>query len=344
MKILSHKPTITRKELEGVLDCMINDELSSGNSVKTFEASIAQITGLKYSLALSSLTAAYHLIFKALELKPGDSVIMPSYFDQAPLSAALLTGATPLLVDVEENSFMPSLESITSAMNDSVKAVVIGHQFGFHFDDQGIYELKVPVIEDISHAFGTEVNEAPAGQRGAFAVAGFSPSMIITTGSGAAVTTNNSKYYSVMRDLKGGSGETINYEYSMNELQGAMGITQIMKLKDFLKRRREIAKIYYDAVKTTTHRPAAPYGDQFAYQSFPLFFDSTGDKTEKFWKKAGIEIVNPVQKPLHSYLNLRGLDYPNSDRMARKLFSLPIYPTLSKKDIERIARTLSSFI
>lgn len=344
MKILSNKPTITRKELEGVLDCMIKDEFTAGNSVKNFEASLASMIGLKYPLAVSSLTAAYHLIFCALDLQGGDEVIVPSYFDPAPLAAAKLAGVKIVPVDSEENSIFPSIENIKSAINENTKAVIIGHTFGFHFDEPEIYELKIPVIEDISHSLGTELHDVQSGQRAAFAVASFSPAMIITTGRGAAVLTNNSKHFSVMRDLRGLNDDSLNYDYGMTDLEGAMGITQLVKMKDFLKRRREIAKIYCDAVKITPHKTLYPFSDKFAYQTFPVIFDSTSEKTDKFWKRSAVELLNPIPKPIHAFMGFRGLDYPNSDRMAKKLFALPLYPTLSKKDIERISRTLSAFI
>lgn len=343
MKIVSSKPTITRKELEGVLDCMISDDLSSGSSVKIFEAGLSSITGFKYPLAVSSLTAAYHLIFNALEIGPGDEVVIPSYFSKHPLAAAKMTGAEVVPVDSDENSLFSSPEAIQSVINDKTKAVIVGHTFGFHYDESSLYELKVPVIEDISHVLGTELNDAHAGRKAAFAVSSFAPSMIITTGKGAAVYTANSKYYSTMRDMRGGS-DVLNYDYCMNDLEAAMGISQLIKIRDFLKRRRDIAKIYSEAIKVTSHRPLYPYTETAAYQTYPVIFDSTAEKTEKFWKKSSIEMVNPLPKALHHYLGLRGLDYPNSDRLTKKLYALPVYPTLSKKDIDRVAKTLSSFI
>ena len=83
MKIVPNKPTITRKDLEGVLNCLVNDELISGAPVKGFESSLANLTELKYSLATNSVTSAYHLIYKALEIDTNSEVIIPSFFYQA---------------------------------------------------------------------------------------------------------------------------------------------------------------------------------------------------------------------------------------------------------------------
>jgi dTDP-4-amino-4,6-dideoxygalactose transaminase len=343
MKIVSNKPTITRKELEGVLDCLIHDELATGSSVKTMEAGLAEMTGQKYCLATNSLTSTYHLVFRALDLKPGDEVIMPSYCGSAPLSALSLTGASAILVDNEENSLFPSPEMIKSLINGNTRAVIIAHTFGFHFPAEALQDITVPVIEDISHAICTEYNDVPVGKNAAFAVSSFAPSMIITTGNGGAVLTNNSKHFSAMRDLRGGES-FLNLDYSMTDLQGAMGISQLLKLKEFLKRRREIARKYTDAIRITSHRLLYPYSDAFAYQTFPVIFDAPAEMVQKYWKKSGVETVIPVAQPLHLHMNLRGLDFPNADRLSKKLYTLPLYPTLTKKETELISKLLASFI
>jgi len=133
MKIVSSKPTITRKELESVLECLINDELTSGNTVKAFESAIGEITGIKYSLAVNSPVSAYYLIFRALSIGKEDEVIIPTLFDQAPLSALGLVRGTAVLVDSDENSLAPSIDMIKEKITERTKAIVVGHHFGFHF-------------------------------------------------------------------------------------------------------------------------------------------------------------------------------------------------------------------
>lgn len=344
MKILSCKPTITRKDLEGVLDCLINDELITGNPVKSFESALSGLLGIKYALATNSLTSAYHLVFNALQLQPGDEIIMPSYFCQAPLSALKLTGGTPVLIDNDENSLFPAIDAIKEKITDKTKAIIAGHTMGFYNDITELKELTVPIIEDISHAVGAEYDEIPLGTTGAYTVLSLAPSMIITTGNGGMVLTNNSKSYASMRDLRGNNDEKLNMDYTMTDFQGAMGITQLLKLKDLLKRRREIAKIYYNALKITEHQTLYAYSDSFTYQSFPILFNAPKEKVEKYWKKAGIELIHPIETPLHGHLEIRGINYPLSDRLSKKMYTLPIYPTLTKKDIEKISRSLASFI
>jgi len=344
MKILSSKPTITRKELEGVLDCLIRDELNNGGSVKAFETAVSEITEFKYPLAVNSLVSAYMLIFKALEIGPDDEIIMPSFFNNAAISALKLTGGIAKIADSSDSSVFPSKEQIREKITDRTKAIIAGDIFGFHFDGEELKEFNIPLIADISHSIGTEFNEKSAGSWGTFIVASFAPSMIITTGNGAMILTNNSRFFSVMRELRGYSEESINFDFTMTDLQGAMGVTQIMKLKSFLKRRREIAKNYYDSIRITTHKTLFPYSDSFAYQCFPVIFDSQGDKVEKYWKKWGIEIVKVMPCPLHILTGLNSFDFPVADRLSKKLYSAPIYPTLTKKEIDKISKLLSAFI
>lgn len=346
MSIFSCKPTITRKELESVLDCLIRDKLDAGESVKNFEAQIGNLVSCKYSLATSSLTASYHLAFLALDIRPGDEVIVPSFYDPSALGAIQLAGGTPVLVDIAEGSFAPSVDSIREKITERTRAIIAGHLMGFYSPLDGFKELNVPLIEDISHVIGSEINDRPAGHEGAITVCSFSPSMIITTGNGGMVMTSNSRFFSAMRDARGSGGEGASpgFDYAMTDFQAAMGYSQLSRLQDFIRRRRDIARVYHDALKTTPHKSMYAFNESFVYQSFPIVFDAPSERVEKYWKKTGIELFRPVPRPLHLYLNLRPLDFPNSDRLSRKLYSLPIYPTLSKKEIEKIAKTLAKFV
>ncbi len=123
MKIVASKPTITRKELEGVLDCLIQDSLASGTIVKQFETACANILGMKYSVALNTETAAYHVAFVALGIEAGDEVIIPSFFSEAVLRACHRVGAQPVLVDNAEGSYHPSTEIIKKAITPKTKAL-----------------------------------------------------------------------------------------------------------------------------------------------------------------------------------------------------------------------------
>lgn len=343
MSIVSCKPTITRKELEGVLDCLINDELLTGDAVKLFEKNLSDLLSIKYSLAVNSLTAAYHLAFKAIGIDENSEVIIPAYFNPAPLNALEMCGGKAVFVDIADQSLIPAAEDIKNAVTDNTKAVVCGHVSGIAENFEAVKELGIPLIEDISHAIGCEADEKPVGSSGAITITSFTPFDIITTGNGAAVSTTNTKYYSTMKKLRYSSDET-SYEYTMTDFQGAMGISQLFRIQDFLRRRREIAGVYYERIRLTQHKALYSYNPSYAYQSFPVFFDSPDDKVRKYFKKNGIEVFNSVSTPLHVMKGYKPLDFPRSDRMSKKLYSLPIYPTLTRKEIEKIARNLAKFI
>lgn len=342
MKVVASKPTITRKELEGVLDCLIQDELYSGSTVKEFESSLTSLTGRKFALAVTSLTAAYHLAYLALEIKKEDEVILPAFFDKAALNALQLTGATPVLVDSDENGIIPSPDQYREAITDRTKAIVAGHTFGFHTDMAALVELGLPVIEDASHALGCETTAGTAGGLGTISVVSFAPEMMVTTGNGGMVLTANTRYISTMREYRLGKEKSL--DYAMTDFQAAMGLSQIQRLQSFLKRRREIAVSYYNALRHTPHTVPYPYNEAHGYQSFPVLFDSPADKISRVWKKEGVELHSALEAPLHSLRGYRGLDYPHADRAAKRLHCIPLYPALTKKETERVTKLLSSFI
>jgi dTDP-4-amino-4,6-dideoxygalactose transaminase len=235
------------------------------------------------------------------------------------------------------------LDQIKEKITPKTKAIVIGHLFGFIEDIKSLFELNIPIIEDISHVIGTNFDETlPSSIR----TASFSPGCIITTGNGGIILTNNSRLYSVMKDSRESNPKNINisYDCGLTDFQAAMGIHQLSKIQAFIRRRREIAKIYYDSIKFTNHKTPYHYSDEFVFQSFPIIFDSPADKVESYWKKNKIEVLRPIQVPLHRYLKYKPMDYPNSERLSNKLYSLPIYPTLSKKEIERVSKAVAKFI
>ncbi len=346
MGIVHSKPTITRKELEGVLDCLISDQLITGDTVKIFEKNLSELIGLKFCAATNSLTSAYHLAFSALELKAEDEVIIPSFFNSASLYALSLLNAKAVPVDIAEKSLTPEFEQIKAKITENTKAIVIGHISGSNSsieEPEELKKLKIPIIEDISHSIGAEVDDKPVGNRASLTICSFSPYDIITTGNGGAVLTKNSRYYSIIKELRFNE-KTTNYDYTMTDFQGAMGISQLSSLQDFIKRRKEIAGIYYDRIRFTSHKSLYPFNNNFIYQSFPVIFDASIEKVTNYWKKNDVQIYHPISTPLHTRLGLKSMHYPYSERMSKKMFSLPIYPTLTRKEIDKISRALAKFI
>ncbi|MBN1500654.1 MAG: DegT/DnrJ/EryC1/StrS aminotransferase family protein [Spirochaetes bacterium] len=343
MSIVSGKPTITRKELEGVLDCLINEELISGGITRTFEKNLCELTSFKFCTAVNSLTAAYHLAFHALGINRDSEIIIPSYFNSAPLNALEIIGAKAVFVDIQEDNLLPDFDEIKRKCNENTKAIVTGHVSGIVDSFEALKQTGIPVIEDISHAIGTEIEGKHIGLDASITVCAFTPYDMITTGNGAALFTNNTKFYSTFKTFRY-SSDSPSFDYTMTDFQGAMGISQLSRIQNFIRRRREIAQIYYDRLRMTQHHALYPFNPVFTYQAFPLIFDSSAEKTEKFFKKAGIEIYHPVETPLHIMKGFAPMDFPRSDRMSKKLYSLPIYPTLTKNEIEKISRNIAKFI
>ena len=253
MEIVSCKPTITRQDLEGVLDCLINNELVKGDSVKAFEHSLGELTGYRHTVALSSLTAAYHCAFKALEISGDREVIIPSCFSTAPLNALALTGGKAVLVDNSEGSIVPDVAAIKEKITDKTAAIIFSHLTGISYPSEDLKATGIPVIEDISHYIGAEAVEKGQGSS-AICIASFTPLDLITTGNGAAVFTNNTRHFALFKEMRY-SEKALHCDYPITDFQAAMGISQISRLQDFIRRRQEIAKVYYDALRHTPHKP-----------------------------------------------------------------------------------------
>jgi dTDP-4-amino-4,6-dideoxygalactose transaminase len=233
------------------------------------------------------------------------------------------------------------MEHISSVISDKTRAVVLGDLFGYPMPREGLQGIEPPLIMDISSTLAPEEEMDFPGA--SFLVASFSSDMLLTTGYGGMVQTTNSRHYSSMRDLRWSENRP-NLDSIMTDLQAAMGISQLSRLKAFIKRRKDIARIYSDSLKTTEHKTPFVFSEDFTYQAFPVHFDAARERVDRYWKKNGVEVLPLLPHPGHQRLGLRGMDYPNSDRLSRKLYGIPMYPTLTKKEIEKISRLLASFL
>jgi len=343
-----YRPTIKRKDLEYVLNCMMHDKIDYGDFALSFEKKLCERTEVKNAVVINSFFDAIQVLLHALGVNEGDEIIIPSFAPQVYLNAILLKKAVPVLVDLEPGLLRPSIEGIKNAINEKTKAVFIIYYFGFAFDPRPYLELFPTVIEDISTVIGAKLNDMPLGQYGKYAIADFSSKGLITTGDGACIFSANRKNFNNVFSLF-----EIDYDidYSprfsclMPDLNAAMGISQDENLNHKLNLREKIGKIYEDAIRrshgiTLIHQetPVRFYSD------FPAFFKSGLKDIIAYFKKNGIEVARPFQHPLHHYLNLNKADFKNTENFYLHTLLLPIYSSLSKKDVDLIAKVLASII
>lgn len=341
MKIPHSRPTITKKDIQQVARALASGQLSQGRIVEQFEKRLSRKIKQPYGVAVSSGTAALHLLFAAHGIKDNDEVIMPSYGCVALYNAASYCGANVVLADVRENDFHIDTQSVRKKLTRKTKLIIVPHLFGFCAPVQELKSCGIPVVEDIAQNIGAEINGKPCGGFGDFAVCSFYATKMLTTGEGGMVFGKNKKVIERIRDLRDYDQKKtfkIRYNYKMTDFQAALGLSQLSQLPHFIKNRRKLARIYAEAFSSCRHVAIqhAEEGTKPVFYRFVLRVKTHLSRFDAHAKKAGIECKKPVHSPLHPYLK-NSSTYPVSERLYRLLRSVPIYPSLHEKTARDIA-------
>lgn len=251
-------------EKKYVLDCLDTGWISSaGKYVKEFENRFAEYCGCKYAVAVTSGTAALHIALSSLGIKKGDEVIIPSFTMIACAFAVCYTGAKPVFVDVDKDTWNIDCSKIESKITSKTKAIMPVHIFGNPCDMKAIMKIakkhKLHIIEDCAEAHGAEYYGKKAGSFSSIAAFSFFANKNLTTGEGGMVVTNNKKYYDRCRYFRNMcysldkprtyEHDDIGFNYRMTNLQAAVGLAQIEKADFYRTLRINNNKIYRKYLK-----------------------------------------------------------------------------------------------
>ncbi|MFQ5791354.1 MAG: DegT/DnrJ/EryC1/StrS family aminotransferase [Acidobacteriota bacterium] len=344
MRTIPHsRPLLGTEEQRALRQVLASGLLSQGTEVLAFEHAMASALGRRHAAAVSSGTAALHLALLTLGVGRGDRVALPSYACAALVHAASLTGAEPLLVDVDPATFNLDPDDLRRRLRRRTKAVIVPHMFGLPAPFEEIRALGVPVIEDCALALGSRYRGKPTGSLGVLSVASFYATKMITTGEGGMVLGNQSGLLRKVKDLRSYDGRSRHrnrFNYKMTDLQAALGKVQLDRLTAFVQRRRRLAAFYLEALREGPWELPSEQEEHAFYRFVIRTHRYPTDRFLRRLQKRGIEARRPVFKPLHRYLGLRG--FPGADEAFRRAVSLPLYPALRRWEAERVARATRS--
>lgn len=267
-------PDLTRHEFRAVLDAFISSWISSkGTYIGKFEEEFSAFVGVPHGIAVSNGTTALHLALVALGVGPGDEVIVPDLTFAATINAVLYCGATPVIVDIDPQTWTMSLEGFTAACTSNTKAVIPVHLHGRPAAIGPITELArsrgIFVVEDCAEAHGASYDGARVGTFGDISCFSFFANKIVTTGEGGMCLTASDGLARALRELRdhgmvpGRSywHERVGYNYRMTNLQAAIGQSQLWRIDRILERNRSIAERYrraLDGIPGITFPPDLP--------------------------------------------------------------------------------------
>jgi dTDP-4-amino-4,6-dideoxygalactose transaminase len=348
------KPDIGPEEIAAVSEVLASGMLVQGPRVAELEARWAEYCGVKHAVAVSNGTVALMCILAGLGLGPGDEVITVSHTFTGTVSAILFTGATPVFVDIEPDTYLIDAARIEGAITRRTRAILPVHLFGLVADMDMIAAIAerydLAIVEDAAQAHGAVYRGRRAGSFGhaAFSLYG---TKNMTAGEGGLVTTNDDRLADWIRLFRNQGmrrryqHEILGYNFRMTDIHAAVALVQLGKLDRNNARRRELAARYDAAFADLPVRtPVEPAGRTHVYHQYTLDVGRRRDEIAQELQEAGIGvgIYYPVPAHRQAYVQERGIsaDLPFTDRAAARTLSLPIYPGLSDDEQDRVIEAL----
>jgi len=355
-------PDLSGNEKLYVNECLDSTWISSaGHFIGDFERAFADLCGARHAIATNNGTTALHLALAALGIGAGDEVIVPVLTYIATANAVRYCGAEPVFVDVEPDTMNMDPRLFEAAITDRTRAVIPVDLYGHPADMVAITSIAarhgVVVVEDSAEAHGAEINGSRVGSFGTATAFSFFGNKILTTGEGGAVTTDDDELAGRLRLLRGQGMDLarrywftdVGFNYRMTNIAAAIGLAQLERFDESLRRRDLIAKQYDDllgAVAGVT-LPGSRSGVRRVNWLYTVTIDGlTTDKRDRLISDLAQDDIEtrPVFHPLHHlppYLQPTA-SYPVAERLGATGVSLPTHLGLTENDITSVANALNN--
>jgi perosamine synthetase len=345
------RPDVGEAELTAVGEVLATGQLTMGPKVDELEASLARAVGTTHAAAVSSGTAALHLALLALEIGPGDEVIVPAYTFPATANAVELCGARAVLVDIDPDTFVVDPAAVAAAVTPSTRAVMAVHLFGRPVDWEALQTAvsqDVALVEDAAGALGARYRGTACGALGVMGCFSFHPRKIVTTGVGGAVTTDEAALDAAVRRLRHHGWATLGdmprpgFNYRLPDVLCAIGIPQLARLEELLSARERVAGWYTDRLEHFVLTPSAAEADRHGWQAYVVQLERREEALAALLA-AGIEAQIGTWA-LHRLAPYRAQgEFPGADTAFERALALPFATTTTEAEVERVANVLTSF-
>jgi perosamine synthetase len=361
-KIPVYQPYLQGNEKKYVNDCLDSTWISSkGQYIEKFEDHFRTYIGSSHAISVCNGTVALHLALLALDLVPGDEVIVPTLTYVASVNAIIYVGATPVFADSLSSTWQVDPEDVKRKITPKTKAILAVHLYGHPCDLGKLKEIAdefgIFLIEDCAEAFGSYFKDKHVGNHGAVSTFSFFGNKTITTGEGGMVVVNDPHLFQKIVTLKcqGNSPnrtywhEVVGYNYRMTNIAAAIGLAQIEQAEEILLKKRKIAEDYAARLKDLPvffHFEAPNYRHSYWMISILVDKASMRDPLRDFLASRGIE-TRPFFYPIHHLPMYKGVESGLSCTTAMDLsyrgINLPSYPALTSSEVEFICEQIKIF-
>lgn len=354
------RPSIGAEELAQVNEVFKSGWLGLGKWALQFENELKNFLEAKNVIAVNTGTTALHLVLDSCGITYGDEVIVPSLTFVASVQAIMLTGATPVFCDIEEDTLNMDIKDMSKRITAKTRAIMPVHYGGLPCKMDDILEIakkhKLRVIEDAAHAFGSAYKNKKIGSFGDLTCFSFDPIKNITCGEGGAIATADGKLAQLIykKRILGIDKDTwsrykhkrdwfynvttLGFRYHMSNINAAIGLVQLKKIDKFINRKKEIVKMYDDEFKkirviqllSRDYENTAPF-------NYIVKIKKDRDSLMEFLKKAGIDSgVHYIPNHLQPFFKRYATSLPVTERVWRQIITLPLFYDLAEEDVKKV--------
>ena len=344
------KPLLGADEVVAVTDAIMSGIIAEGPRVANFEQAFADYIGVEHAIAVNSGTAALHAALLAYGIREGDEVITTPFTFIATSNSILFTGAKPIFVDIEYDTFNINPDAIMEKITPKTKAILPVHLYGYPAEMNVILEIaedhELAIIEDACQAHGAIYDGEKVGSFGTGTFS-FYPTKNMTTSEGGIITTNDQKIAERARMIRSHGSkqryvhEMLGYNFRMTDISASIGLVQLKKLGEFTTKRQNNAEYLSKGLKgidgITT--PIVRHNCEHVFHQYTIRADDRDALVQMLNENGvGTGVYYPI--PTHKQPFYQELGYnetlPESERTANEVVSLPVHPSVSQNELDTI--------
>ncbi len=358
-------PDITDEDIQAVVQVLRSGRLALGPQTQAFEDLMAQYIGVPHAVAVSSGTAALHILVRALGLGPGDEVLVPSFTFVATVNVLLYEGVKPVFVDIEPDTYNLDPDDAARKITPRTRAIMVVDVFGHPAEWDAILHLArkhgLAIIDDACEALGAEYKGQKVGRFGDAATFAFYPNKQMTTGEGGMIVTQREDLARLARSLRNqGRGEMglwlhherLGYNYRMTEMSAALGCSQLRRIETLLAKRERVAQEYTRRLQAFSwlHTPVTrPYVRRswFVYvitlapglhrEPLMRFLEQRGVPTRAYFQPVHLQPY--IRRMLGTHEGM----LPVTEDIARRTLALPFHANLPQEAVDTVTQALREY-